>query len=196
VENTLARDDHAPVTGERFGRITQRQSRRTTASTIGGCVSTKGRRNREDLVLKNEKTGAYQNHSAGDIGDDLSSSGASLEYYPAKNKENLPKLKPKPHSIITRTRRTKTTTGTSPGGLKTPQPSCPGDSSLYWEQPREKTKTSLALKELKEEAKPGGGSLGASLPRQPTTLFPLDLSFSLGFPSRSLSHPYFFFFYS
>jgi hypothetical protein len=55
VENTQARDDHAPVTGERSGYIKQPQHRRTTASKMGGCVSAKGRRNRVDLALKNEK---------------------------------------------------------------------------------------------------------------------------------------------
>jgi hypothetical protein len=55
VKNTLARDDHAPVTNEHSGRGKQRQNWRTMASKAGGRVSTRGRWNRVDLALKNEK---------------------------------------------------------------------------------------------------------------------------------------------
>jgi hypothetical protein len=60
VTNPLARDDHAPVNGEHFSRSKQQQNWRTTASKAGGHVSTRGRRNRADLALKNDKTEAPQ----------------------------------------------------------------------------------------------------------------------------------------
>jgi hypothetical protein len=52
VTNPLARADHAPVNGEFFGRSKQRQNLRTTAGKAGGRMSTRKRRNRADLELK------------------------------------------------------------------------------------------------------------------------------------------------
>jgi hypothetical protein len=52
VTNPLARADHEPVNGEFFGRSKQRQNLRTTAGKAGGRMSTRKRRNRADLELK------------------------------------------------------------------------------------------------------------------------------------------------
>jgi hypothetical protein len=86
VKNTMARDDHAPFTGELSGRSKQRQNRRTTTNKAGGRVSTIGRRNRADLALKNDKNWSMPNRSTGNTSSGLSPSGTSLECFLAKNK--------------------------------------------------------------------------------------------------------------
>jgi hypothetical protein len=55
VKNTLAHDDHAPITDDLSGRRRQQQNQRTTTSKAGGRVSMKGRRNSTDLASKIDK---------------------------------------------------------------------------------------------------------------------------------------------
>jgi hypothetical protein len=53
--NTLARDDHAPITDELFGLSRQRLSERMAASKAEGRMSTRGQRNNADLTSKIDK---------------------------------------------------------------------------------------------------------------------------------------------
>jgi len=56
-----AREDHAPVTGERFGQRRRRMDQRTVANKAGGCVSTIERPICANLAPKNvEKLNHYQ----------------------------------------------------------------------------------------------------------------------------------------
>jgi hypothetical protein len=52
VRNTLARDDHEPITDELSDRIKQRLYQRMATSKVGGCVSTRGWQNNVDLASK------------------------------------------------------------------------------------------------------------------------------------------------
>jgi hypothetical protein len=59
--NPPAREDHAPITGERLGQRRRRMDQRTAANKAGGRVSTIKRRIYVDLAPKNvEKLNHYQ----------------------------------------------------------------------------------------------------------------------------------------
>jgi hypothetical protein len=54
-EDSLARDDHSPVTGDAQDRSFQRQDQRTTVIMTEGCMSLRSRRKCVDLASKNRK---------------------------------------------------------------------------------------------------------------------------------------------
>jgi hypothetical protein len=55
VKNTLASEDHVPITDELFSRSKWRLNQRTAASKAGGRVSTRGWQNSANLASKIKK---------------------------------------------------------------------------------------------------------------------------------------------
>jgi hypothetical protein len=93
-ENTLAREDHAPSTGDHFSRKTWRLDQRVAVSKARGRVSNCRRWKCIDLASKNgEKTEAHQIHAAGDTSGGCFLFGASLKCFPVNKQRRTKKIK-------------------------------------------------------------------------------------------------------
>jgi len=120
VKNTLARDDHVPITGEPFNRSKQWLNQRTAASKVGGYVSARGRRNSANLASKNDKKTearqVFRRHERRALPlHNLSG------VFSCKNKGNLKKLK----------NHTNLHSPKGLGGQKPPPKQVRGDSKLH-----------------------------------------------------------------